>query len=171
MINITIVRHTTNPMQIASRFTIDIANLSCECGQWQEHGYPCVDALAFFRLHQKVSMTYVLAKLVDRQHTYETERQLLRDNIYPVCMEAISSDGTTLPPLSSTKRSSGRPKKQRIRNRSHFANPELSPIVCSKCHKRGHNTRTCIARSAKEAEKQTVRKTSQADDMMGLDLS
>jgi hypothetical protein len=43
----------TSAGQSANRYTIDIATHSCDCGQCQEHGFPRIHAMAFFRRHQK----------------------------------------------------------------------------------------------------------------------
>jgi hypothetical protein len=65
-----------------------------------------------------MSLQQILDEHVDRQYTYEHERLLLKNNIEPVCIELVSRDGVTLPPTPSNKRGTGRPKIQRIRERS-----------------------------------------------------
>jgi hypothetical protein len=141
----------TSAGQSPTRYVVDVGRRSCDCGQWQEHGVPCIHAIAFFRLHQKKALAYILSEDVDGQYTYDSMRALLKDNIHPVCMDSLSPDLTTRPPIPSTKRSTGRPKKKRIRKRSRFAHsPEQSPIVCSRCKQKGHNVRTCIYRSEKK---------------------
>ena len=94
-------------------------------------------------------MEDVLASQVDKHYKFANERELLSVNILPVCMDTVAPDGKTLPPKQSSKRSSGRPKKLRLRSkRSRYAeNPEESPVVCSKCKEKGHNVRTCDART------------------------
>jgi hypothetical protein len=130
-------------------YTIDTLNSTCGCGKWQDHGVPCVHAMAYYRLRQKVSLNHVLENLVDRHYTYEDEKDLLRTNFVPVCIEHVSHDGCTLPPTPLLKRSTGRPPKKRIRKRSRWAHdPERSIVVCSRCKKRGHNVRTCLVREA-----------------------
>jgi hypothetical protein len=152
----TIVRQQSDILLSSSKFTIDIVDETCTCGEWQEHGYPCVDAIAYFRLYRKVTVDEILANHVKQFYMYANERELLKSNITPVCMNTLTPDGVTLPPRPSSKRGSGRPRKQRIRKRSRFANnPEQSNVVCSKCGNRGHNIKTCEtrARLAKELEK------------------
>jgi hypothetical protein len=149
-------RQTRKAVDSSSRYTINLVNQRCTCGEWQEHGIPCVDALACFRLQQGLTLNEVLEKYVDQLYTYSNARELLSVNIMPVCMDTISPDGVTLPPKESSKRTTGRPKKQRLRKRSRFAdNPEESNVVCSKCKQRGHNIRTCATRMwlQKEAAK------------------
>jgi hypothetical protein len=88
-------------------------------------------------------------------------------NIMPVCMDEIAPDGETLPPKKSSKRTSGRPKKLRIRKRSKFAdNPEESNVVCSKCKRRGHNIRTCATREW--LEKEAAKKKAKTNDTLDL---
>lgn len=83
-----------------------------------------------------MSVKEVFDAQVDEIYTYENQKEMLRQNIVPVCLETISPDGITLPPLASGKRVRGRPKQQRLRKRSRFANePEKSNIVCSGCQK------------------------------------
>ena len=144
-----VVRDGLSALGNSRSYNIDIINMTCECGEWQEHGVPCIDAMAYFRLRKQVSLEHVFAHHVDKNYTHENARELLRVGIMPVCMDHIVPDETTLPPKPPTIRASGPPKKQRIRKRSRFAHePEKSTIVCSRCRQRGHNVRTCIAREA-----------------------
>ena len=66
--------------------------------------------------------------------------------IHPVLIDATRFDGL-LPPI--TRAQAGRPKKVRLRNRSELES-EDSPIICSLCHERGHNKRTCQRRQRGE---------------------
>jgi hypothetical protein len=43
-----VVRMNISAFEKETTCTIDVDNL-CECGQWQEHGFPCFDAMTFFR--------------------------------------------------------------------------------------------------------------------------
>lgn len=164
-----IVRPAISASVGARRYSLDIALCTCTCGKWQEYGYPCVDAMAYFRLHTKMSFTRILDELVDKQHKYETERELLEKNVSPVCMDTIAPDGCTLPPIPLTKRTSGRPKKQRFRKRSRWSHePEKSTVRCSECGMSGHNKKTCAARK-RQAEED--KKKAPDDRMRELDLS
>jgi hypothetical protein len=91
----TVVRQATTASENVTRYTIDVALSTCECGQWQEHGYPCEDAMAYFRLYKKMSMKEVFDAQVDEIYTYENQKEMLRQNIVPVCLETISPDGIT----------------------------------------------------------------------------
>jgi hypothetical protein len=93
-------------------YKIAVVNKHCDCGEWQDHFVPCIHAIAYFRLHEQVSLEHLFTEQVDPHYTYENERCLLRQNIVPVCIERICLDGNTLPPWASTKRSTGRLKKQ-----------------------------------------------------------
>ena len=97
-----------------------------------------------------MTLNSILLSTVKKFLTYDKEYERLKRNIYPVYIETISPDGCTLPPDAS-KRRSGRPRRKRIRKRPHSAcDPEESIIRCSKCHRRGHNARTCVARRENE---------------------
>ena len=66
--------------------------------------------------------------------------------------------------------------KQRIRKRSRWAHePEKSNIVCSRCHKRGHNVRTCFAREdlVNQGDNENGIRESQSEEenMRDMDLS
>ncbi|KAG7363059.1 MULE transposase domain containing protein [Nitzschia inconspicua] len=125
---------------------------TCECGKWQEHGVPCIDAVAYYRLFETQTLQYIMDNHVSEHYKYETVNELLKENIVPVSLDILDQDGVTLPP-NCTKRSSGRPRKKRIRKRSRFAHdPDKSPIVCSRCKKRGHNVKTCVAREQLEKQ-------------------
>ena len=153
-----------------SSYNIDVMKKFCDCGEWQEHGVPCIDAVAYCRLHKHLSLEEILNREVDHHYTYANETKLLRKNIVPVCIDRISHDGTTLPPKMSSKRSTGRPKKKRIRKRSHWAfNPEKSNIVCSRCRQRGHNIRTCLARE--EQARQGMGSAFDLTNVQDMDLS
>ena len=149
------------------RYTVNILKRKCTCGEWQEHGIPCVDALACFRLQKCTTLDEVQRVYVDSLYTYANAQDLLSMNIMPVCMDEIAPDGETLPPKKSSKRTSGRPKKLRIRKRSKFAdNPEESNVVCSKCKRRGHNIRTCATREW--LEKEAAKKKAKTNDTLDL---
>jgi hypothetical protein len=135
------------------QYTIDVSMRTCECGEWQEYGYPCVDAMAYLRLHRQLPFYQVLTAYVDPLYTYENEANMLRGNIKPVCIATIARDGRTLPPKPLKKRQAGRPKKKRLRKRSRWAHtPERSNVICSRCHRRGHNVRTCLEREQRAAQ-------------------
>ncbi|KAG7364813.1 MULE transposase domain containing protein [Nitzschia inconspicua] len=131
---------------------LDVREQTCECGKWQEHGVPCIDAVAYYRLFETQTLQYIMDNHVSEHYKYETVNELLKENIVPVSLDILDQDGVTLPP-NRTKRSSGRPRKKRIRKRSRFAHdPDKSPIVCSRCKKRGHNVKTCVAREQLEKQ-------------------
>lgn len=135
---------------------LDLQRERCRCGEWQEHGIPCVHAVAYFKDKEEVLFEDILRK-VDKQYTYETEKELLQKNIVPVCIDRIFPDRSTLPPCDALqRRTPGRPRKRRLRARSKWAlEPEKSPILCSRCGKRGHNVRTCMVREYMEEEEGT----------------
>ena len=163
----TIVRQHRKAFENRSMYNIDIMQRRCTCGEWQDHELPCIDALAYYRLYEKITLNDVLERHVNEKYTYGNEREMLAINIVPVCLETIIPDGLTLPPKQSTKRSTGRPKKVRIRKRSRWSHdPEKSNVVCSKCKQRGHNIKTCDVRAwmLKEAEKKKKKKKTKEDE-------
>jgi hypothetical protein len=162
----TIIRKGKRASENDTRFNIDVINKICDCGEWQDHGVPCIDAIAYFRLHKRVLLEQVLSEQVDHFYTYDNERSLLSSNIVPVCMDRICHDRTTLPPGMSSKRSTGRPKKKRIRKRSrHAYDPQNSKIVCRRCRTPGHNTRTCLEREALAANGDDIMDNIQMNDL------
>ena len=152
----TVTRLSTRAGQNTNRYTVDVALKWCECGEWQEHNIPCLDAMAYFRLHQKITVNQVLLQHIDNKYTYENEKDMLRLNIVPVCTETITPDGITLPPKPLTERGSGRPKKERFRQRTLPTEDQTRAcVVCSRCSMKGHNVRTCLRREAKRAKEDT----------------
>ena len=126
---VTIFRRLPTMSSDPVSYNIDLVQKRCDCGEWQEHGVPCIDAIAYLRFYQNVSLQQILDEHVDRHYTYEHERLLLKNNIEPVCIELVSRDGVTLPPTSSNKRGTGRPQIKRIRERSvHSHEPHKSNI-------------------------------------------
>lgn len=138
---------TGNSEESCRASNLDLELLRCDCGEWQEHGIPCVHAVVYFKEHERMSFQDVLAK-VDWRYTYKTERELLEKNLVPVCIDRIFPDGISQPPdFALLAKSPGRPTKKRMRSRSKFATePSKSPITCARCGKRGHNVRTCMKR-------------------------
>lgn len=130
---------------------IDVQEQWCSCGQWQEHGVPCVDACAYFRHIRNQKEDDVLRDYVPQQFKFLYHQELMKSNIKPVIIDTLRKDGITRPPPATGKRTSGRPKKKRLRRRSKFTTTEESTISCGKCGQRGHNARTCAARQAQEA--------------------
>ena len=138
-----IARQKTTARETEQKFTIDT--------EVKAVFDPCIDTMAYFRLHEKLSLNHVLAEYVDKKYYYETEKEMLRVNIVPVCMDMITPDGLTLRPRPTSKRGSGRPKKKRIRKQPKWAcKAEESIVRCSRCGVHGHNVRTCERREDKE---------------------
>jgi MULE transposase domain/SWIM zinc finger len=172
---VTIFRQKRTTTEDPVSYNIDLVDKTCDCGEWQEHGVPCIHAIAYFRMHQNMSLQHILDEHVDRHYTYEHERLLLKNNITPVCIERVSRDAGTLPPTSLNTRSTGRPKKVRLRKRSRWAHePDKSNISCKRCHQRGHNVRTCLVREALARQSGKVNGTTEGalenDSIHELDL-
>jgi hypothetical protein len=135
-------------------FNLNTSLKACDCGLWQEHGYPCIHAVAVFR-KQEISFADLLAT-VGEEHTYEWNVQLFKDNFLTVCIEKLVPDKTVLAPLFVVRKL-GRPKKKRYRKRSRVStSPSPNPPAggskktaggskkkCGRCGGEGHNARTC----------------------------
>jgi len=135
-------------------FNLNTSLKACDCGLWQEHGYPCIHAVAVFR-KQEISFADLLAT-VGEEHTYEWNIQLFKENFLSVCIEKLVPDKSFLSPLF-VARKLGRPKKKRYRKRSRVStSPSPNPPAggskktaggskkkCGRCGGEGHNARTC----------------------------
>ncbi|KAG7364440.1 transposase, mutator family protein [Nitzschia inconspicua] len=86
---------------------LDVREQTCECGKWQEHGVPCIDAVAYYRLFETQTLQYIMDNHVSEHYKYETVNELLKENIVPVSLDILDQDGVTLPP-NRTKRPSTR---------------------------------------------------------------
>jgi hypothetical protein len=158
----TVRRSSSSATESERVYNVNIGEKTCLCGEWQDQGYPCIDAMAYLRLHKKMTLNSILLNYVDKFLRYETEYEMMRVNIVPVCIETLIPDGCTLPPNAS-KRQAGRPRRRRIRKRPNAAcDPEESPIMCSKCHRRGHNARTCLARRENESAPERISNTNES---------
>jgi hypothetical protein len=76
-------------------FNTDMLNKCCDCDEWRDHGVPCIDTTAYFRLQKKVLLEQVLSEHVNNNYTYEIERMLLSNNLMLVCMDRVCYDGST----------------------------------------------------------------------------
>ncbi|KAG7355389.1 hypothetical protein IV203_000075 [Nitzschia inconspicua] len=82
---------------------LDVREQTCECGKWQEHGVPCIDAVAYYRLFETQTLQYIMDNHVSEHYKYETVNELLKENIVPVSLDILDQDGVTLPPKSHKK--------------------------------------------------------------------
>jgi hypothetical protein len=142
-----VVRPARSATVDKTSYNIDVLNYTCDCGVWQDHGVPCIDGIAYYKLHEKLTVDQVLEGKIDSNYTYDNQRSMLSRNIISVCLNRLRPDDTALPPAASQKKNVGRPKNKRFRKRSRYAHdPESSSRSCSRCKMRGHNVRTCLAR-------------------------
>ena len=134
-------------------YNLNVSSQSCDCGLWQEHGYPCIHAVASFKKNGQ-SFEDLLAA-VNAENTYEYNVQLFKNNFLTVCINKVVPDKSILPPQFK-KRKAGRTKKKRYRKRSRFSstNPSMMTTRCSRCGLVGHNIRTCVARRAGSGEEE-----------------
>jgi hypothetical protein len=152
---VTRITNDYNEMNVHHRLNVKLK--SCTCGVWQDTMIPCSDALAYYRFIEEHHLEHVLQKEIHKYHKYDFLHNIYSKTIVPVVIDTLVKDNKTLPPNFGNKKQAGRPKKARFRNRTKFANSEESPIICSLCHKRGHNKLTCIARQEKEKEKELLK--------------
>jgi hypothetical protein len=123
----------------------------CSCGMWQEFLYPCRHACAVYRKWEEQTLEHVLQHVVHPFYRYEYVQKLFTANIFPTCIESITYDGETKPPVVAG-RQAGRPKTKRLRRRSEYIDADKSPVRCSICFQRGHNRRTCKNESPQSNE-------------------
>jgi hypothetical protein len=140
--------------EVLEGFNFNVATKSCDCGLWQEHGYPCIHAVAYYKKHLKYNFDQVMNE-VDRLYTYENESRLFETNFFTVCEGKIVGDKTVLPPVFKKKKKAGRTKKRRYRKRSGVAfvggvsrssGSGSKKLRCNGCGEMGHNVRTCASR-------------------------
>jgi len=142
-------------------YNMNVIMRACDCGMWQEHQFPCVHAIAFFKKIQNYSFEQLLLE-VCKEYTFEHDRQLFKRNFLTVCMDKVEADKTILAPVFK-KRKAGRPRKKRMKKRSRFTSnvaavglaPSKTPR-CRRCGLAGHNARTCIARQLEMEELKRV---------------
>jgi zinc finger SWIM domain-containing protein 3 len=144
-------------------YNLNIAMQACDCGMWQEYGYPCIHAVAVFK-KQELNFAELLER-VDDIHTYEMNIQLFKRNFLTVCIEKVVPDRTVFAPMFKP-RNVGRTKKKRYRKRARLSTGSLDASGtqettttrlnrCRTCGGVGHNTRTCL--SAREPDDRTSR--------------
>jgi len=141
-------------------FSLSTEMKACDCGKWQDNGYPCIHACAYYKLYAKSSFGVMLEE-VDPLLTFESNQLLFTENIIPVCTQKITSDGVTYAPLFSKKK----PGRQRKKRYDGTTTPKSSPSKtetmeqwaetneiflsklktkkCGYCGMLGHNKRTC----------------------------
>ncbi len=122
-------------------YNMNVATRSCDCGLWQEHEYPCIHAVAYYKKHLQFNFDQLLNE-VDRKYTYESEKLLFSKNFLSVCDDRIVGDKSILPPCFKQKKA-GRTKKKRHRQRSLHGASSSCKKKCGRCGQPGHNARTC----------------------------
>lgn len=154
----TVFERRVNDFEELLGFNMNVTTKACDCGLWQDQGYPCVHAVAYFRSFRKMPF-FQLLDTVDCKLTYENERLLFKKNIRTVCMDTLVRDGKTLPP-KFLKRKAGRPKKRRYRKRCRqMAERAGREVKCGHCGQLGHNVRTCPAVTNREKKKKAATKS------------
>ncbi|MGL6007834.1 MAG: SWIM zinc finger family protein [Culicoidibacterales bacterium] len=114
----------------------------CTCGAWQDLGYPCRHAFAYFTKFENLPLHDIIHRHVSQYYTIGSLQGLYNQSFIPIVSDNIPHDRITNPPPIG-KRPSGRPRVKRLRQRHEYGDPELSRISCSICKVRGHSARTC----------------------------
>jgi hypothetical protein len=132
-------------------FNLNPTNKACDCGRWQDLGYPCIHGVTVFKKQFGYDFDRLLQE-VDELNTFESDSMLFSKNFLSVCTDKLIADKTVLPPPFK-KRKAGRQKKKRARKRSRsLMSPEGKADMinrkCSRCGRLGHNVRTCRASDA-----------------------
>ena len=69
--------------------------------------------MAYFRLWEEKTFSWILGNEVVDLWRYKTLKQLYGPNLFPVVMSSVRGDGVTQPPR--VRRSPGRPRTKRLR--------------------------------------------------------
>lgn len=143
---------------------INLVKKTCTCGKWQEYMAPCIDLVAYLRRVENRDLEFIIQNYVHKLHTYEYEKKIGKNNIYPVIVGNLIPDKQSKPPVGGNlKRTSGRAKKgARLRTRSLY-DPYLDKHrgKCQECGEYGHNKRTCKRRQLLAQE---IREKGSLDD-------
>lgn len=135
-----VVQSSLSLFTVGAGAEVDLTGPSCTCMSYVQTGLPCKH------------MAAVGNDITGWVHPSYTIRSLkaMYAGIIPPCTvdSTVVPDNVTKPPTVH-RPPPGRPKRRR--SRSSIA-PEASPIVCSRCQERGHNSRTCEWRHQEEEE-------------------
>ena len=117
-----------------------------------------------YRKHKEGSETYVLTNLVHEYYTYKMAKDLFKKNVFPASVDTLGYDSVINPPVNS-RRSAGRLRSKRYRQRSLHSAAEDSPILCrSNCGVAGHNRRTCSPRRPGDRTPNSLLQTEEGKD-------
>jgi hypothetical protein len=53
--NFTVVQPATSAAEDNRCYTIDELNKCCNCAVWQDHGVPCINAIAYYKFHKRLN--------------------------------------------------------------------------------------------------------------------
>ena len=84
-------------------YNLNTSLKACDCGMWQEHGFPCIHAVAIFR-KKEVSFAELL-ETVDDIHTYEMNVQLFKRTFSQYALKRLYLTGQCWPQSSRRERS------------------------------------------------------------------
>ncbi|XP_038880504.1 uncharacterized protein LOC120072166 [Benincasa hispida] len=119
-----------------NHFLVNLAYKSCSCRVWDLVEIPCAHACAVICGLNLDIYTFVLD-----YYFCSTLLSTYKGSVYPIGnhsdWRSIDVGVNVLPPI--VKRPVGRPRKQRILS----IGEKKRSSKCSRCHRRGHNCRTC----------------------------
>ncbi|XP_049371014.1 uncharacterized protein LOC125835950 [Solanum verrucosum] len=132
---------------ITDIWAVDLLNRKCSCRKWNLTGLPCKHAIsAIWAKNDEIS------SYIDDCYKVETYRRIYEFVILPMNGQSMWSQHENIPPLpprvvrQSTK---GRKQKKRRKESDEVGASRTKVkrkqkyLGCSRCHKLGHNTRTC----------------------------
>ncbi|KAF9602806.1 hypothetical protein IFM89_031575 [Coptis chinensis] len=124
-----------------TKYTVNIAKLTCTCIEWQILGVPYVHAVAVLRPKRPQ-----WARHCSPYFSVEAFRASYGNYLYPLDKiedwpEIVSPNELALPPEQT--RQAGRPRKQWIKGEDE---PHNTQRKCKKCGTLGHNAFTCEVR-------------------------
>ena len=130
---------------ITQKFSVDVNQMTCTCGRYQERLIPCSHAVAF--ITKKLGLQPEM--YCGRMHSTITLKALYTQEddhtSVPTTMEDLHDIGQVpvAPPTREIRR--GRKPTRRIESQSRGAkrNKAADTIVCPYCKEQGHNRRTC----------------------------
>ena len=113
---------------------VDIEAMKCSCRFFDEHGIPCRHICAAVLSQRRRPQDLII-----HERLLPTLVAMYDGFTVPVDSTLLQDDGLKAP--TGTKKR-GRPKEKRIRS---SAETVKKKVVCGRCGKRGHNSRTCRA--------------------------
>ncbi len=146
---------------------VDIEHEYCTCGKWQDTELMCEHAMAVCREIYDFNVSKLYDEPIPLYYTYQTLGKFYKENINPVIIHLLQSDGETKPPPINNKRQPGRPSNKRRRTRSKTD----KTVVCGKCGRKGHNQVSCNFTTKKGSENNLEAKSEESTSQCNINTS